>query len=145
MGDPEGGCSRAVRTRPDVVVRSWRSVRPVDPGVVGDATGVAWRRTADPPVAVFEPSADRRAADVLLPVPDPDGRVLRNPAVPFGCAGVVGDRDRAADHAVVDHTAARRRRDTEVLPLGVASAGGPDGAAPDVGRARPLLRRTGGG
>ncbi len=81
-------------------------------------------RAARHPVAVRQPSDDRRAGDVLLPVRGDDGAVLRDPAVPVGRARALGDRHGHQDHAAVDHDAARGGRHPEVLPGGLAPAGG---------------------
>ena len=96
-------------------------------------------RGAEPlvrPVDARQPAADRRPADVLLPVPGADGAVLHDPAVPVGLARPVRAGDRAADPAAVDHPAARGGRHPAVLPERVAAPGGPARAAGDVRRDR---------
>ena len=88
------------------------------------APGRRRRRAARHPVAVRQPADDRRARDVLLPVRGDDGAVLRDPAVPVGRPGALGDRDRDQDHAALAHDAARGGGHPEVLPGRLAPAGG---------------------
>ena len=115
---------------------------------VRDVGATAWSRHGREPLVaagdVREPAVHRRPADVLLPVPDPGRAVLHHPAVPVGGAGPVRDRHRPADHAAVDHAAARRRRHPAVLPDTRPRAASSGRAALHVRRDRlpvPAMRR----
>ena len=96
----------------------------------------ARRRAARAAGDVRQPSVHRRPGDVLLPVPGPGRAVLHHPALPVGGARPVGDRHRSADHAAVDHPAARGGGHPAVLPERVTAPGRPGRPAGDVRRDR---------
>ncbi len=86
------------------------------------------------PAHAQAPAPARRADGVLLPVHAAGRALLRDPAVPVGCPGALGRRDRSAPPSPLDHPPAERRRRAEALPTWLA-------AADRAGRLRPALPR----
>ena len=148
-----GGVRRAAVQR--VGLGAAQAGRPVDPRPVADdradprgpAGALAVRRLGGPRRTarrraaraagdVRQPSVHRRPGDVLLPVPGAGRAVLHDPALPLGGARPLGDRHRPADHAAVDHPAARRGRHPAVPPERVAAPRRAGRSARDVRRDR---------
>jgi MFS family permease len=84
------------------------------------------------------PPAAQRAHRLLLPVFAPGRAVLRSTAVPLDRARPLGDRDRRAHPAALDHPGDRRDRHPPRVPEGVA----PTGLATRVRPAVPRSRRV---
>ena len=134
------GCPRPVaddRADPRGAARPLAVHRLGGPGRT--ARGRAPRAVGD----VRQPSVHRRPGDVLLPVPGAGRAVLHHPALPLGGAGSVGDRHRPADHAAVDHAAARGGGHPAVLPECLAAPGRAGGPPRDVRRDRRPLHEPG--
>ena len=82
-------------------------------------------RSAPPrPGDAADPAAAEGPDRVLLPVPAAGRALLRRAALPLGGARPQRHRHRPADHAAVDHPAARRRRGPEAVAARVAASGG---------------------
>ena len=105
-----------------------------DPAVHGCTSGASRRRAASRssrPSLFAQPSDDRRAHDVLLPVRRDDGAVLRDPAVPVGRARALGDRHRASrsrrcrsrccSRRRASRSSSRRPRPRRVVELGLVA------------------------
>src|SRR5207342_3825161 len=97
----EAGWTLVGRPVADHLADGGRAVRAVALRALAGAPGGARRGAVDPPRDVPQPPARRRPADVLLPVPDTGGHLLRRAAVPVGLPRAVGDRHRDPDPAPV--------------------------------------------
>ncbi len=106
------------------------------------AAGGARRGAAGAPRDAAQSAADRRPADVLLPVPGAGRAVLRGAAVPVGLPRPVGDRHRRADPAAVGDAARCCDRDPAAVARRVAATGGAGRAAGDAGRDGGAARRA---
>ena len=80
----------------DALARPRRAVRDLALLPLAGPPGVARRGAAREDGDAAQPAADRRADDVLLPVPRAGGVLLRRAALPLGRSRLVGDRHRCA-------------------------------------------------
>ena len=121
---PEAG--RPLVGRPVAGGLAGRGRRLRDLGLPGLGEPPARGRAVGParPGDAADPEAAEGPGRVLLPVPAAGRALLLRAALPLGGARAQRDRHRPADHAAVDHPAARRRRGAEALPAGLAAARG---------------------